>query len=141
CSRSGCATADVSALVPRVATRSDTRRRRQRRLPVERDHRTVVAARPDPLNPRARRDHGAHLRDRRLAAVPARHDHPREGDPAMKAVRWYGKRDVRVEEVPDPKIEEATDAIVRITSTNICGSDLHLYEVLSAFMEEGDILG
>jgi threonine dehydrogenase-like Zn-dependent dehydrogenase len=59
----------------------------------------------------------------------------------MKAVTWHGKRDVRVEEVPDPKIEEATDAIIEITSTNICGSDLHLYEVLGAFMTPGDILG
>jgi len=59
----------------------------------------------------------------------------------MKAVTWHGKRDVRVEEVPDPKIEVATDAIIEITSTNICGSDLHLYEVLGAFMTPGDILG
>ncbi len=59
----------------------------------------------------------------------------------MKAVRWHGKRDVRVEDVPEPRIEEPTDAIVRISTTNICGSDLHLYEVLSAFMKDGDILG
>jgi threonine dehydrogenase-like Zn-dependent dehydrogenase len=59
----------------------------------------------------------------------------------MKAVTWHGKRDVRVEDVPDPKIEEGGDAIIRVTSTNICGSDLHLYEVLGAFMEPGDILG
>ncbi|GAA1052681.1 MULTISPECIES: zinc-dependent alcohol dehydrogenase [Dietzia] len=59
----------------------------------------------------------------------------------MKAVTWHGKRDVRVDEVPDPRIEDPTDAIVRITSTNICGSDLHLYEVLGPFMNEGDILG
>jgi threonine dehydrogenase-like Zn-dependent dehydrogenase len=59
----------------------------------------------------------------------------------MKAVTWHGKRDVRVESVPDPKIEQPTDAIVEITSTNICGSDLHLYEVLGAFMKPGDILG
>jgi threonine dehydrogenase-like Zn-dependent dehydrogenase len=59
----------------------------------------------------------------------------------MKAVTWHGKRDVRVDTVPDPKIEEPTDAIVRITSTCICGSDLHLYEVLGAFIDEGDILG
>ena len=59
----------------------------------------------------------------------------------MRAVTWHGKRDVRVDAVPDPKIEEPTDAIVRITSTNICGSDLHLYEVLGPFMNEGDILG
>lgn len=59
----------------------------------------------------------------------------------MKAVTWQGKRDVRVESVPDPKIESPTDAIVEVTSTNICGSDLHLYEILGAFMNPGDILG
>src|SRR5919112_871367 len=59
----------------------------------------------------------------------------------MKAVTYHGKRDVRVDNVPDPTIEEPTDAIVRITSTGICGSDLHLYEVLGAFIDEGDILG
>ncbi len=59
----------------------------------------------------------------------------------MKAVTWHGKRDVRVDNVPDPKIEQPTDAIVRMTTTNICGSDLHLYETLGAFMDEGDILG
>jgi threonine dehydrogenase-like Zn-dependent dehydrogenase len=59
----------------------------------------------------------------------------------MKALTWHGKRDVRVEEVPDPTIEEQSDAIVRVTSTNICGSDLHLYEVLGAFLTKGDILG
>jgi threonine dehydrogenase-like Zn-dependent dehydrogenase len=59
----------------------------------------------------------------------------------MKAVTWHGRRDVRVDTVPDPTIEEPTDAIVRITSSGICGSDLHLYEVLGPFMDEGDILG
>jgi threonine dehydrogenase-like Zn-dependent dehydrogenase len=59
----------------------------------------------------------------------------------MKAVVWRGKRDVRVETVPDPRIEHPTDAIVRITSSGLCGSDLHLYEVLAPFMTEGDILG
>lgn len=59
----------------------------------------------------------------------------------MKAVTWHGKRDVRVQTVPDPIIQEPTDAIVRITTTAICGSDLHLYEVLPPFMEKGDILG
>lgn len=59
----------------------------------------------------------------------------------MKAVTWHGKRDVRVESVPDPKIKEPTDAIIEVTSTNICGSDLHLYEVLGPFMNPGDILG
>ncbi len=64
-----------------------------------------------------------------------------EEDVAMKAVTWHGKRDVRVDTVPDPKVEDPTDAIVEVTSTNICGSDLHLYETLGAFMSEGDILG
>ncbi len=59
----------------------------------------------------------------------------------MKAVVWHGREDVRVEEVPDPTIEEPTDAIVRVTSSGICGSDLHLYGVLAMFMEAGDILG
>jgi len=59
----------------------------------------------------------------------------------MKALTWHGKRDVRVDNVPDPAIEEPTDAIVRVTSSGICGSDLHLYEVLGAFMSEGSILG
>ena len=59
----------------------------------------------------------------------------------MKAVVWHGRRDVRVDTVPDPTIEEPTDAIVRITSTGLCGSDLHLYEVMAPFMTEGDILG
>jgi len=59
----------------------------------------------------------------------------------MRALTWQGKRDVRVEEVPDPTIHEPTDAIVRVTTSGICGSDLHLYEVMGPFMEKGDILG
>ena len=59
----------------------------------------------------------------------------------MKAVAWHGVHDVRVDEVPDPEIEQPTDAIIRVTSSGICGSDLHLYEVLGAFIDEGDILG
>jgi threonine dehydrogenase-like Zn-dependent dehydrogenase len=59
----------------------------------------------------------------------------------MKALTWHGRRDVRVDTVPDPTIEQDTDAIIRVTSSGICGSDLHLYEVLGAFLEEGDILG
>jgi len=59
----------------------------------------------------------------------------------MKAVTWHGKRDVRVDNVPDPTILEPTDAIVQITSTAICGSDLHLYELFGPFLDEGDILG
>jgi threonine dehydrogenase-like Zn-dependent dehydrogenase len=59
----------------------------------------------------------------------------------MKAVAWHGNHDVRVDTVPDPAIEHPTDAIIRVTSTGICGSDLHLYEVLGPYIDEGDILG
>lgn len=59
----------------------------------------------------------------------------------MKALTWHGKRDVRVEQVPDPSIQEPTDAIIKVTSTAICGSDLHLYEVLGAYLRPGDVLG
>jgi threonine dehydrogenase-like Zn-dependent dehydrogenase len=59
----------------------------------------------------------------------------------MKAVTWDGTHDVRVDTVPDPSIQDSTDAIVRVTATGICGSDLHLYEVLGAFIDPGDILG
>jgi threonine dehydrogenase-like Zn-dependent dehydrogenase len=59
----------------------------------------------------------------------------------MRAVAWHGNHDVRVDTVPDPSIEEPTDAIIRVTSSGICGSDLHLYEVLGPFIDAGDILG
>jgi threonine dehydrogenase-like Zn-dependent dehydrogenase len=59
----------------------------------------------------------------------------------MKALKWQGKRSVSVENVPDPTIQEPTDAIIRVTSTAICGSDLHLYEVLGPYMHKGDVLG
>jgi threonine dehydrogenase-like Zn-dependent dehydrogenase len=59
----------------------------------------------------------------------------------MRALTYHGTRDVRVDDVPDPAIEKPTDAIIRVTSSGICGSDLHLYEVLGAFIDEGDILG
>jgi threonine dehydrogenase-like Zn-dependent dehydrogenase len=59
----------------------------------------------------------------------------------MKALTFHGNEDVRVDEVADPEIQDPTDAIVRITSTAICGSDLHLYRVLGMFIDEGDILG
>jgi threonine dehydrogenase-like Zn-dependent dehydrogenase len=59
----------------------------------------------------------------------------------MKALTWHGIEDVRITEVPDPRIEQPTDAIVRVTSTAICGSDLHLYGVLAPYLKEGDILG
>jgi threonine dehydrogenase-like Zn-dependent dehydrogenase len=59
----------------------------------------------------------------------------------MKAVCWYGKHDVRVESVPDPEILNSRDAIVKITTTAICGSDLHLYNGFIPTMQAGDILG
>jgi threonine dehydrogenase-like Zn-dependent dehydrogenase len=59
----------------------------------------------------------------------------------VKAVVWHGKRDVRVDTVPDPTIQDPDDIVIRVTSSGICGSDLHLYEVLGPFMTEGDILG
>ena len=59
----------------------------------------------------------------------------------MKAVCWYGTNDVRVENVPDPKILNPRDAIIKITLTAICGSDLHLYDGFIPTMERGDILG
>jgi threonine dehydrogenase-like Zn-dependent dehydrogenase len=59
----------------------------------------------------------------------------------MKALCWYGTGDVRVEQVPDPVIEDRGDAIIKITSTAICGSDLHLYNGYMPTMEKGDILG
>ncbi len=59
----------------------------------------------------------------------------------MKALTWHGIEDVRVTEVPDPVITHTTDAIVRVTSTAICGSDLHLYRVLAPYLQPGDVLG
>ncbi len=59
----------------------------------------------------------------------------------MKAVTWQGRHDIRVEEVPDPILKESNDAIVKITSSGLCGSDLHLYETLTPFMTPGDIVG
>ncbi len=59
----------------------------------------------------------------------------------MKAVTWQGVHDMRVDEVPDPRIEDPTDAIIKVTSSGLCGSDLHLYETLAPFMEPGDVVG
>lgn len=59
----------------------------------------------------------------------------------MKALTFHGNEDVRIDDVPDPTIQEPTDALIRVTSTAICGSDLHLYAVLGMFIDEGDILG
>lgn len=59
----------------------------------------------------------------------------------MRALTWQGKRKVSVETVPDPTLHEPTDAIIEVTSTAICGSDLHLYEVLGPYMDAGDVIG
>src|SRR4051812_1044559 len=59
----------------------------------------------------------------------------------MKALCWHGTNDVRIDTVPDPKIADPGDAIIRITSTAICGSDLHLYDGFMPTMQEGDVLG
>ena len=59
----------------------------------------------------------------------------------MRALCWHGAKDVRVDNVPDPKILNPRDAILKITSTAICGSDLHLYDGYIPTMEKGDILG
>ncbi len=59
----------------------------------------------------------------------------------MRALTWQGKRDVQVTDAPDPRIEQPTDAIIKVTSTAICGSDLHLYEVLGPYLKPGDVLG
>src|SRR5919206_1105589 len=59
----------------------------------------------------------------------------------MKALTWHGRRDVRVDDVPDPTIQEPTDAIIRVTTSGLCGSDLHLYEVLGPFIRQGAVLG
>lgn len=59
----------------------------------------------------------------------------------MRALTWHGKRDVRVDTVPDPQIRDSTDIVVKVTTTGLCGSDLHLYELFGPFLETGDILG
>jgi threonine dehydrogenase-like Zn-dependent dehydrogenase len=59
----------------------------------------------------------------------------------MKALTWQGKRDIAYGDVPDPTIQEPTDAIIKVTSSGICGSDLHLYEVMAPYLDKGDILG
>jgi len=59
----------------------------------------------------------------------------------MRALCWHGKYDVSVDTVPDPRIQDPRDAIVKITSTAICGSDLHLYDGYQKTMEDGDIMG
>ena len=59
----------------------------------------------------------------------------------MRAVQWHGKQDVRVDNVPDPEIVNPRDAIMKVTSTAICGSDLHLYDGVIPTMQKADILG
>ncbi|RAI43403.1 zinc-dependent alcohol dehydrogenase [Rhodoplanes roseus] len=59
----------------------------------------------------------------------------------MKALCWHGKQDIRCDEVPDPKIEHPRDAIIKVTSCAICGSDLHLYDGFMPGMESGDVMG
>src|SRR3954471_6297175 len=91
---------------------------------------------------RARRTVAAEIPQRRGCRPGSRgRGRPPSRGADVKAVTWQGTRDIRVIDVPDPVIQEPTDALVRITSTAICGSDLHLYEVMGPFMGEGDILG
>src|SRR5438093_372393 len=59
----------------------------------------------------------------------------------MRALCWYGAEDIRVDDVPDPKVLNDRDAVVRVTLTAICGSDLHLYGGYIPTMRAGDILG
>jgi len=59
----------------------------------------------------------------------------------VRALTWQGREDVTVTDVPDPVLREASDAVVRITSTAICGSDLHLFSILGPFIDPGDVLG
>ena len=59
----------------------------------------------------------------------------------MRALTWQARRHVEVTDVPDPRIEQPTDAVIKVTSTAICGSDLHLYEALGPFLRPGDVLG
>jgi threonine dehydrogenase-like Zn-dependent dehydrogenase len=59
----------------------------------------------------------------------------------IKALTWQGNHNVAVTDVPDPRIEEPSDAIIKVTSTAICGSDLHLYGVLGPYLQPGDVLG
>ncbi|MGR7025859.1 alcohol dehydrogenase catalytic domain-containing protein [Geodermatophilus sp. URMC 62] len=59
----------------------------------------------------------------------------------MRAVTWHGRADVQVDTVPDPTIQEDTDVVIEVTSSGICGSDLHLIEVMAPFMSKGDVMG
>ncbi|MFI5428847.1 alcohol dehydrogenase catalytic domain-containing protein [Aeromicrobium sp. UC242_57] len=59
----------------------------------------------------------------------------------MRALTWQGKQKVSVETVPDPQIVEPDDIIIEVTTTGLCGSDLHLYDPLGPFLHQGDVLG
>ena len=59
----------------------------------------------------------------------------------MRALTWHGKHDIRCESVPDPKIEDPRDAVIKVTACAICGSDLHLYNGVIPDMHSGDVLG
>jgi threonine dehydrogenase-like Zn-dependent dehydrogenase len=59
----------------------------------------------------------------------------------LKALAWHGKGDIRCEEVPDPKIEDGRDAVIKVTACALCGSDLHIYGGIIPSMKSGDILG
>jgi threonine dehydrogenase-like Zn-dependent dehydrogenase len=59
----------------------------------------------------------------------------------MKALTWHGKNDIRCDSVPDPKIENGRDAIIKVTACAICGSDLHLMDGIMPSMKKGDVLG
>ena len=130
---------DLRAFVFLAGERADgaARRAHARRARRGRAGRQLVAERrrEGHLGPRA--DPARGLPSCLLAVRVRRRDPPRTPEHEMKALTWHGKRDVRVDTVPDPTIEQPTDAIVRITSTGICGSDLHLYEVLGPFIERG----
>src|SRR4051794_14746590 len=60
---------------------------------------------------------------------------------SMRALTWHGKNDIRCDSVPDPKIEQGRDAIIKVTACAICGSDIHLFDGIMPSMEKGDVLG
>src|SRR5690242_10908295 len=145
---SPCSTVGKGPGAHRSCGRSRHRRRRRSALARRRDSQAVPrAVRPRlraPATPRPFRCRSFIHPDARFG--DCRDGHARRNDEStrstpMRAVTWQGRRKVSVDTVPDPAIKEPTDAIIRVTSTNICGSDLHLYEVLGAFMTAGDILG
>ena len=74
-------------------------------------------------------------------AMQPRADEPYSVEDFMKALSWHGKKDIRCDTVPDPKIEHPRDAIIKVSSCAICGSDLHLYDGFMPGMESGDIMG